>query len=76
MSLGALYHVALPPKRSQEHIVELLHAMGNLRASPGPDDINGYGFLCAWLYWTEFGLPASIVEEGECECRVPALQRN
>ena len=45
MSLGTLYHVALAPKRSQEHIVEPLHAMGNLRASPGPDDINGYGFF-------------------------------
>ena len=30
VSLGALYHVALAPKRSQEHIVELLHAMGKI----------------------------------------------
>ena len=61
VSLGALYHVALAPKRSQEHVVELLHAMGKFSCIS--HDLNGYGFFYAGLYWTEFGLHASIVEE-------------
>jgi len=44
-------------------IEKKVHAVGNLHVSKGPDDFNGYGYLCVRLCWTGFGLPANIVEE-------------
>ena len=41
----------------------IIHAVGNLHVSKGPDDFNGHGYFHVRLYWTGFGLPANIVEE-------------
>eukprot|EP00438_Fugacium_kawagutii_P036718 Skav213891 [mRNA] locus=scaffold245:208194:218086:- [translate_table: standard] len=46
----------------------VIHAVGNLHVFKGPDDFNGYGYFYVRLYWTGFGLPANIVEEGRSLC--------
>ena len=41
----------------------IIHAVGDLHVSKGPDDFNAYGCSYVRLHWTGFGLPANIVEE-------------
>ena len=41
----------------------VVHAVGNLHVSKGPDDFNGYDYFYVRLYCTCLGFQANIVEE-------------
>ena len=53
----------------------VVHAVGNLHVSKGPDDFNGYGYFYVRLYRTSFGFPSEF-SVGVClvECAITQLR--
>ena len=47
-----------------------MYAVGYLHVFQGPDDIYGYGYLYVHVCWTDFGMPANVIEEYMMPARV------